>query len=257
MTILCVGDVVGESGLRMVERHLNTLRGLYNVDLTVVNGENADLMGIRPEQAERLFMAGADVVTLGNHTWHRREIVRMLDERKNLLRPQNFPSHNPGEGHCVAITSRGVRVCVVSLVGRCLMDFHPDNPFSVVDRLLPGIDADVIVVDFHAEATSEKAAMAYHLDGRAQVLFGTHTHVQTADERVLPKGIGFITDIGMTGPARSVLGVKPEQSLASFRGDVPIRFEAADGPGKLEGALFEIDEAVGRCLNVQRVAIME
>ena len=258
MIILAVGDVVGESGLRMAEGHLHTLRKLEGADLIVVNGENADLLGIRPEQAERLFMAGADVVTLGNHTWHRREIVRLLDEKPNLLRPENFPAQNPGNGHCVVTTSRGTRVCVVSLVGRCMMDFHPDSPFLAIDRLLSGLGADVtVVVDIHAEATSEKAAMAWHLDGRAQVLFGTHTHVQTADERILPGGLGFISDIGMTGPALSVLGVKPEQSLSSFRGDVPQRFEAAPGPCKMEGAVFDIDELSGRCIAIKRVAVTE
>ena len=257
MIALCVGDVVGEPGLLMAENHLNTLRALYGADLVVVNGENANMPGIRPEQAERLFMAGADVVTLGNHTWRRREIGHFLNEKANLLRPENFPSHNPGGGHFVAITGSGLRVCVISLVGKCLMDFHPDNPFSVIDRLLPTVVADVIVVDMHAETTSEKAAMAYHLDGRVQALFGTHTHVQTADECILPGGLGFITDIGMTGPAQSVLGVKPEQSVANFRGDVPQRFEAATGPCKLEGVLFDIDESAGRCREVQRVAIRE
>ncbi|MCL2747998.1 MAG: YmdB family metallophosphoesterase [Oscillospiraceae bacterium] len=256
MILLAVGDVVGEPGLRMVEEHLHALRVLYSVDLAVVNGENADLLGIRPAQADRLFMAGADVVTLGNHTWNRKEIVRYLDEKSTLLRPANFPPQNPGAGCCVVTTSRGARVGVMSLVGRCLMDFHPDSPFSTAERLLPTLDADVVVVDIHAEATSEKAAMAYHLDGRAQALFGTHTHVQTADERILPGGLGFITDLGMTGPVHSVLGVKPEQSLAGFRGDVPRRFEAAGGACKLEGALFDIDEAAGRCRKIQRVGIM-
>ncbi len=257
MNILCVGDVVGEPGLRMVENHLNTVRRVYGVDLIVVNGENTDLLGIRGEQADRLLMAGADVVTLGNHTWHRREIVRKLDETKNLLRPANFPSQNPGHGHCVAVTSSGARVAVVSLVGRCMMDFHPDSPFLVIDKLIPTLDADVVVVDIHAEATSEKAALAYHLDGRVQVLFGTHTHVQTADERLLAGGLGFITDVGMTGPVHSVLGVKPEQSVSNFLGNVPQHFEAAAGPCKLEGALFTVDAGTRRCSAVQRIAISE
>ena len=246
---------MGEPGICMVENHLNTLRKLYRVDVAVVNGENADLTGIRCSQADRLFMAGADVVTLGNHTWNRREIVRSLNDRCELLRPENFPPQNPGSGHCVITTNAGTRVCVVSLIGRCLMHFTPDNPFSVIDRLLPTLDADVIAVDMHAEATSEKAAMAYHLDGRAQVLFGTHTHVQTADERVLPGGLGFITDVGMTGPAESVLGVMPEQSRAGFMGDVPKRFECASGASKLEGALFDVDEKTGRCTGVRRLSI--
>ncbi len=249
--------MVGEPGLRMAERHLDSLRRMYGADLVIVNGENADMLGIRSEQADRLFMAGADVVTLGNHTWHRREIVRTLDDKSNLLRPENFPAQNPGRGHCIAITGRGLHVCVVSLVGRCLMDFHPSDPFLAVDRVLASVEADVVAVEIHAEATSEKAAMAYHLDGRVQALFGTHTHVQTADERVLPRGLGFITDVGMTGPAESVLGVKPEQSVSSFLGNVPQRFEAAPGPCKLEGALFDIDEKARRCRSVSRVSISE
>ncbi|MDR0381488.1 MAG: TIGR00282 family metallophosphoesterase [Oscillospiraceae bacterium] len=252
---LAIGDVVGEPGLKMLETHVFSLRRLYDVDLVVANGENADMLGIRPEQAERMSSAGVDVITLGNHTWRRREIARVLDDRPRLLRPANFPSQNPGAGHFVFITNRGVRVCVISLVGRCLMDFHPDNPFLVADRLLAQTEADLFVIDFHAETTSEKAALAHHLDGRAQMVFGTHTHVQTADERVLPGGLGFLTDIGMTGPAHSVLGIKPEQSVASFLGDLPQRFEAAPGPAKLEGALFEIDEQTHRCTAVRRLAI--
>ncbi|MDR3207024.1 MAG: YmdB family metallophosphoesterase [Oscillospiraceae bacterium] len=249
--------MVGEPGLRMVEKHLNALRREHHVDLCVVNGENADLMGIRPEQAERLFAAGADVVTLGNHTWHRKDIIRLIGDHPYLLRPANFPSQNPGRGHCVFETSRGVRVGVISLVGRCLMDFHPDNPFPVIDRLLPTMDADLFAVDIHAEATSEKGALAYHLDGRVQALFGTHTHVQTADERVFPAGLGFISDLGMTGPAQSVLGVRSDISVASFLGAVPQRYEVASGPSKLEGALFDIDEKTKRCRSVSRVALAE
>jgi metallophosphoesterase (TIGR00282 family) len=252
---LAIGDVVGEPGLKMIEAHVSSLRCLYDVDLVVANGENADMVGIRPEQADRMFSAGVDVVTLGNHTWRRREIARTLDEQPRLLRPANFPSQNPGAGHFVFTTNRGVRVCVVSLVGRFLMDFHPDNPFLAADRLLTQTKADLFVFDFHAEATSEKAALAHHLDGRAQAVLGTHTHVQTADERILPGGLGFLTDLGMTGPAHSVLGVKPAQSVSSFLDNLPQRFELAPGPVKLEGALFEIDEQTRRCVSIRRIAV--
>lgn len=257
MVLLAIGDIVGEPGIGMVERHLSSLRRVYGADMVVVNGENADLLGIRPAQAERIFAAGADVITLGNHTWNRREIAGVLDDMPRLLRPANFPSQNPGGGHVVFETSRGVRVCVISLVGLCLMDFRPDNPFRVADALIAETDADLFVIDMHAEATSEKAAMAYYLDGRAQAVFGTHTHVQTADERILPRGLGFISDLGMTGPAESVLGLRPEQSVSSFLGDLPQRYEAAPGPRKLEGALFDLDEDTRRCRSVVRLSVSD
>ncbi len=258
MLILAIGDVVGESGLRMVSSHLTMLRRTYHVDFTVINGENADMTGIRPEQAERLLLAGADVVTLGNHTWRKRDIIPLLKREPRVLRPANFPSVAPGSGFVLTHTQSGVPVLVISLVGRCLMDFHNDDPLKKADEILAKQDARVVIVDMHAEATSEKAALAYHLDGRVSAVFGTHTHVQTADEQVLPRGTGFLSDVGMTGPYRdSVLGVKAEQSVASFLGHPPVRYEPAPGPGKLEGAFFEIDENTGTCLKVERLSIRD
>ncbi len=257
MTILAIGDVVGPSGLAMVEAHLSALRRLKAPDLTIINGENADMLGLRPEQARRLFQAGADVVTLGNHAWRRREIMPFCEEEPQLLRPANFTQRHPGQGHVVVQTPKGKHVLVVSLVGRCFMDFNVDDPFATVDHLLEAYPADAVVVDIHAEATSEKAALAYHLDGRASVVFGTHTHVQTADEQILPKGLGFITDLGMTGPYQdTVLGVKSAQSVAHFLGGPAQRYEIAPGPCKMEGAVFTLDDS-GKCVAVERVSIRD
>lgn len=257
LNILAIGDVVGTSGIHMLEMHLSHLRRLKNADMVVVNGENTALIGMSPDHAKRLFDAGADVITLGNHTWGRRELAGVIEDMPYVLRPYNFAPQTPGRGACVFVTGRGVRVGVISLIGRCSMSFIPDNPFYAADRALRELKdtADLVVVDMHAEATSEKIALAYYLDGRAAAVFGTHTHVPTADARVFPKGTGYITDLGMTGPIDSVLGVKPEQSVSYFLGNVPVRYETAPGDCVLSGALFEIDEKTGKCLGVERIEI--
>ena len=205
-------------------------------------------------QAEDILDAGADVITLGNHTWNRREICTYLDESRYILRPANFLPSLPGQGWSVYETRIGP-VAVVNLIGRCNMDFGPDNPFLVADKVLAELGSIPVFVDFHAEATSEKLAMGFYLDGRASAVWGTHTHVQTADERILEKGTGYITDLGMTGPLRSVLGVKPEQSIDLFRGELTSRFEWPAGPGRLCGAVFSVDGASGKCTAVERVAV--
>ena len=253
LRILAVGDVVGEPGLNFLHRRLRTLKKQYDVHFTVVNGENASGVGLTPAQAEDILNAGADVITLGNHTWNRMQIVRALDENPYLLRPANYTTLAPGRGLGVYDGPRGLRIAVLNLIGRCELDFNADSPFSVADRLLRDVDADVVVVDFHAEATSEKGCMAFHLDGRAQALWGTHTHVPTADCQVLPKGLGFVTDLGFTGPALSVLGVRPDQALNRFLGAPPTRFESADGPCKMDAVLFTIDTGTKRCTGVVRV----
>ncbi len=255
--ILAVGDVVGEPGLNFLERHLRTLKKLHGVDFTVVNGENADGVGLKPRQAQAIFDAGADVITMGNHTWNKQQIVPMMDENPYILRPANYTSRAPGRGFGVYDGPQGLRIGVLNLIGRCEMDCNFDSPFAVADRILKSAGCDVVLVDLHAEATSEKGAMAFYLDGRAQALWGTHTHVPTADAQVFPKGLGFVTDLGMTGPVQSVLGMKPEQALNRFLGGLPRRFEAAPGPCKLEGCLFEIDPAARRCLSVKRVDIRD
>ncbi len=252
--ILAVGDVVAKSGLAYLQKHLRSLIKMTGASFTVVNGENASQLGLTPEQAEDMFAAGADVVTLGNHTFSRREILPYLDDCPYILRPANFAPQVPGRGMGVFDSPFGP-VKVVNLIGRCGMDFGPDNPFLLVDKLLKEEPCAVTLVDFHAEATSEKQAMAYMLDGRVTALWGTHTHVQTSDAAVFPKGTGYITDLGMTGPARSVLGVRPEQSVAMFRGSVKERFAAADGPCKLEGAVFEIEPSTGKCVGAEAIRI--
>ena len=256
LTVLAVGDVVAPSGLQYLKKHLRSLRRLHGVDFCVVNGENASMVGLTPEQADQMFDAGADVVTLGNHTWNRREIVPYLNDCRYLLRPANFAPQLPGRGWGVFDTKAGP-VAVVNLIGRCNMPFGPDNPFLQMERLLKSCDARAVLLDFHAEATSEKLAMGYLLDGRVSAVWGTHTHVPTADCRILPGGTGYVTDLGMTGPAHSVLGVRPEQSIANFRGDLTSRFEAAPGPCKLESALFTIDMATGRCIRAGRVDVCD
>ncbi len=257
MNILCIGDVVGENGLSFLQKKLWSFRRFKAVDFCVVNGENASVTGVTPRQADALFAAGADVITLGNHAFQKKSILRYLDDRRDILRPANLSPLSPGMGWGEYDTPFGP-VAVVNLIGRCGMDFGPDNPFYEAERILERITAKVILIDFHAEATSEKAALARHLDGRISALWGTHTHVQTSDGTVLPKGAGFITDLGMTGPANSILGVRPEQSIARFFG-APERtpYSQADGPCKMEGALFEIDPASGVCLSVEAVRIVD
>ena len=257
LNILAVGDVVGESGLDFLERHLRELKKLHDIHFTVVNGENASGMGIHPRQAEAIFAAGADVITLGNHTWNKLQIAGFLEENPYILRPANYTSRVPGRGWGVYEGPRGVRIGVMNLIGRTEMDSNSDNPFPLAQRLLKSADCDVAVVDFHAEATSEKGAMGWHLDGRAAAVWGTHTHVPTADCRVLPGGTGFVTDLGMTGPVNSVLGIKPENSLNLFLGGLPRRYEEAEGNCKLNACLFTIDTDKKKCVNVTRTDITE
>ena len=253
--ILTIGDVCGRAGLDILRRRLWSLRKFYGVDFVVANGENAAGNGITPAQARELFDAGADVITLGNHGLHKREIAAFLDDEPNIVRPANWPGSAPGIGSTIYDTAK-TRICVINLIGRVDIGFGAASPFETVDALLEKNrgKADVFVVDFHAEATSEKCAMAYHLDGRAGVLFGTHTHVQTADERIFPGGLGFITDLGMTGASDSVIGVKWEQSLAYFRGDMLVRFEESARAPRIQGALFTVGED-GRCTAVERVSV--
>ena len=255
--LLAVGDVVSDPGMDFLDKHLHSLKKLHQVDFTVVNGENASGVGLTPNQAEFLFNAGADVITLGNHTWNKLQISDYLDESPYILRPANYAGCVPGRGAGVYETSRGLRVGVMNLLGRTQLDSNLDSPFKAADAILKDLDADLVFLDFHAEATSEKLALAYYLDGRVQAMWGTHTHVPTADAQVLPQGTGYVTDLGMTGPARSVLGIKPDISINLFLGGVPRRYEAADGPCKLEAVLFSIDTESCRCLSAQRVDIGE
>lgn len=250
--VLAVGDVVGNPGLSRIRRHLRQLKKTTGADFVVVNGENAAVVGITPDMAEDILDAGADVITLGNHTWGKREIVPYVEDCSRILRPANFAPQVPGRGWGVYETKAG-DVAVIDLIGRCNMDYGPDNPFLLVEKILKEITAKIILVEFHGEATSEKLAMGFALDGRVSALWGTHTHVPTADARVLPKGTGYVTDLGMTGPRDSVLGIRPDLSIAKFRGDLTERYRWAEGPTKLEGVLFTIDAASGKCLRAERI----
>ena len=254
--VLAVGDVVGEPGLARIRRSLRYLKRKTEADFVVVNGENASGVGITPQQAEDILDAGADVITLGNHSFNRREIVPYLDDCPRILRPANYAPQRPGRGFGLFESKCGP-VAVIDLIGRCGMDFGPDNPFLLVEKLLKEVDTKLILVEIHAEATSEKLAMGHMLDGRASAVWGTHTHVPTADAMILPKGTGYVTDLGMTGPKNSILGIKPQQSIQNFRGDLTSRYQWADGPTKLEAVLFTIDTATGLCRRAERVDLTD
>ena len=253
--VLAIGDVTSEDGTRHLQKHLRELKKLKSVDFTVVNGENVSGSGLTPEQADAIFAAGADVITLGNHTWGKMQIRDYLEENRYILRPANFSPRCPGRGYGVYECGR-FRIGVLTLIGRFDLDWKAADPFATVDRLLKTEDKpDFTVVEFHAEATSEKLALAYYLDGRVSAMWGTHTHVPTADERVMPKGMGYITDVGMTGAVESVLGIQPEQSVESFLGGLPGRYRPATGPCKAQGCLFTLDSDTGLCVAVERIDI--
>lgn len=254
--VLAVGDVVGSPGMDRVRRSLRYLKRKTNADFVVVNGENASVVGMTPQQGEDILDAGADVITMGNHTFNRREIVPYLDDCRQIIRPANYAPQAPGRGWAEFDTRFG-SVAVIDLIGRCAMDFGPDNPFLLIEKILPQLTAKIILVEMHAEATSEKLAMGWLLDGRVSAVWGTHTHVPTADAQILPKGTGYVTDLGMTGPRDSVLGIRPELSIAKFRGDLTERYQWANGPTKLEAVLFTIDPATGRCKSAERVDLTE
>ena len=253
INLLAVGDVVATAGLNCLKTLLPKLKQEQKIDFCVVNGENTAILGLLPRQAEEIFDAGADVITMGNHTWGKRELVPYM-HTKGILRPANLPPQQPGMGWDVFETQFG-QVAVIDLIGRCAMDYTPDNPFLLVEKILPKLRTKLIFVELHAEATSEKLAMGWMLDGRVSAVWGTHTHVQTADERILPGGTGYLTDLGMTGPRDSVLGIKPELSIQKFRGDLTRRYEPAPGPCKLEGCIFTIDTHSGRCTAAERVSL--
>lgn len=252
--ILAVGDVVGDPGLEHLERNLRALKKFKDIHFTVVNGENASGIGITSEQVERLYGAGADVVTLGNHTFGKPQIASRLEEDPYLLRPANYTGRSPGRGWGVYECGR-IQIGVMSLIGRCSLDFHADNPFTTAAKLLREDRPPLTLVDFHAEATSEKLAMGYYLDGQVSALWGTHTHVPTADGQILPRGTGYLTDLGMTGPVTSVLGIRPEQSIEMFLGGLPGRFQVAEGPCKMQGAVFSLDSESGLCTAVEQIDI--
>ncbi len=254
--VLAVGDVVGEPGMDRVCRSLRYLKRKCDADFVIVNGENASVVGLTPSQAEDIFDAGTDVITMGNHTFGKRELIPYLEENSRILRPANYAPQAPGRGMGIYETKAGA-VAVIDLIGRCNMDYGPDNPFLLVEKLLKQANTKLVFVELHAEATSEKLAMGYMLDGRISACWGTHTHVPTADAQVLPKGTGYVTDLGMTGPKHSVLGIRPELSIQKFRGDLTERYKWANGPTKMEAVLFTVDTDTGLCKKAERVDLSD
>lgn len=241
MKVLFIGDVVGGPGRRGLRAAMPGLREKHAPDLVVVNGENsAGGIGITEKTAGELFEAGADVITTGNHVYRHKEVYDYLDRSDRVIRPANYPHANPGRGRTV-VEVDGRQVGVINLSGAVGLRVAR-SPFHEVDSILERLDADVVVVDFHAEVTSEKVAMGWHLDGRVAAVFGTHTHVPTADARVLPRGTAYICDVGMTGSRTSVLGVKPEQALASLITQMPVRFETAEEDVWVMGAAVDVRE---------------
>ena len=255
MKILALGDVVGEQALRYLATELPAKRRALGADLVIVNGENVcDVRGISPTAADALIEYGADIITSGNHVFDRRDIYDYLDRSKTLLRPINYPAECPGEGARIVTSADGWRILVINVSGCAFMDALA-NPFASVEHALEGMRGkyDMAVLDIHAEATSEKLALARYFDGRIAVIFGTHTHVATADEQVLPLGTGYITDLGMTGPVDGILGVCAEDVIFKSRTHLPRRFTVASGEIRAHGALFDLDPVTGKVQSVKRV----
>ena len=255
--VLAVGDVVGKSGLEYIKSELWKIRKSENADLVIVNGENsAPGNGITKASAETLFMSGADIITTGNHVFRRSEVYSYLDDNEKILRPANYPKSVPGFGHGV-FDIGGVRVLVMNLLGTVYME-SLESPFDAAERILlrEKENYDIAICDIHAEATSEKIAFAHRFDGRINIVFGTHTHVQTSDARILQNGTGYITDLGMTGPYDSVLGVKKEIVIKKFVEKMPVRFDEADGKAFFNAAVFEIDLATKRTESVRAIQLI-
>ncbi len=257
MNILVIGDVVGSNGCEFLRAHLPQIKKLKNIDVCIVNGENsADGNGITPSSAQHIFDSGADVITTGNHVYRRREMYDFLDENEFVVRPANFKEANPGRGYCI-VDKGSVQIAVINLMGTMYMEAL-ENPFDCIEKILLQDDvknSKIKIIDFHAETTSEKRAMGFYLDGKVSALYGTHTHVQTSDEQILPNGTGYITDIGMTGVINSVLGVKSEIIIEKLRTNMPARFDNATGECFMCGCIFEVEDKSGKTISVERLDI--
>ena len=259
MKILFIGDIVGKPGRDLIRRGLRNLVEHYGVDFVIANAENSAAgFGVTKDIGDTLLEWGVDVMTSGNHIWDKKEAIDYIATEPRLLRPANYPAGVPGKGSYVAQTGDGRAVGVINAMGRVFM-LNIDDPFAVVLREIEAMRGrtKIIIVDFHAEATSEKVAMGWHLDGKVTLVVGTHTHVQTADERILPNGTAYLTDAGMTGPHDSIIGMEKEPSLARFLNAMPSRFEPATGNPRLNGVVVEADEKTGRALAVTRISYSE
>lgn len=259
MKVLYIGDIMGEPGRRAVARMVPRLVSQRQIDVVVGNGENAaGGFGITPDLAEELFGMGLSAITTGNHAWDKKEILDYFPRERRLLRPANYPEGVPGQGSVIVQSKNGEELAIVQLMGRAYMPTL-DCPFQVAKREMGKLKKRVaaVIVDMHAEATSEKMAMGHYLDGEATAVVGTHTHVQTADEQILPRGTAYLTDIGMTGPLHGVIGVKKELAIEKFLTGMPRRFEVAAGPTVFCAALIELDARIGKALSIERVRILD
>jgi len=254
LILLTIGDIVGNPGRKVVKELLPKIRKDYSVDMVIANGENsAGGFGITYTVAQELYSYGVDVITMGNHVWSKKEIMSFIDEDNRIIRPANLPKELPGRGSTI-VELFNHKVGVINLIGRVFMD-PSDSPFDSALKEIEELkdEVDIIVVDFHAEATSEKLAMGWFLDGKANVVFGTHTHVQTADERILPNGTGYITDLGMTGPYNSIIGVEKDIIVKKFVTLIPEKFEIAKGEAQFNAVVFEIDDKTRQVVSIRKI----
>lgn len=254
MNILAVGDIVGELGVKELQKRLQKVKLEYNVDFTIVNGENAaEGMGITEKNFKDILSAGADCVTMGNHTWGKKDIFRFIDHPK-LIRPANYPEGVCGKGYNI-YKCKDKKIAVMNALGRAEINIMIDNPFAEVQKIVDEIkkEVDIIILDFHAEATAEKKAMGYYMDGKITAMFGTHTHVQTADEQILPQGMAYITDIGMTGPKHSIIGMDKEVAFKRFLTSLPERYKIATGEAMFNSVMFEINDDNNKVEKMTRI----
>ena len=254
MKILAVGDIVGTSGVNELKSKLKTIKEQENIDFVIVNGENsADGMGITEKIFNDIILLGANVVTMGNHTWGKKEIFKIINNPK-IIRPANYPEGVVGKGYNI-FNCNGKKIAVVNLMGRVDVNVLTENPFLKAKKIVEKIknNVDIIIIDFHAEATAEKIAFAHYLDGEVTCIFGTHTHVQTADEQILPKGTAYITDIGMTGPKNSVIGMDIGASIKRFETTLPEKYKVAEGDCILNGVVFDIDDETSKAKSIKRI----
>lgn len=255
MKILFIGDTVARAGRSIVQQHLKAIQGEFAIDLTVLNCENAAAgIGVTPKIADQLFDWGVDVLTSGNHIWDKKEILPYLDSNALILRPANYPDVNPGRGSTIVTAANGEKAAVINIQGRVFMPMI-DDPFKIVDNILAELPTDirVIIVDMHAEATAEKVAMGWYLDGKVSAVLGTHTHIPTADETILPGGTAYQTDVGMTGPFQSVIGVMTDRVIKKFLQQVPVKFEPASQGALLNAVVVDVDTKTGNARSIKRI----
>ncbi len=251
MRVFLIGDVISQQGCEFLRKKLPEYKKENQIDAVIANGENSAVgNGILPHSADFLFDSGVDVITSGNHVFKRHEIQDYIDEHPNLIRPANFNENCYGNGYYI-LDAGAWTLCVINVLGQVYMDAI-DCPFKACDKILDRVEADFYIVDFHAEATGEKMALAYYLDGRVSAVVGTHTHVQTADEQILPKGTGYISDLGMTGPIKSILGITPENIVRKMTTRLPTRFVVPDTECKIEGVIVDLDKKTGKCTKIRR-----